>query len=379
LHGLQNVETMARDPIPVLVLAAGGAVSQGVLRSLAASAVPCFRIGACISPRSAGLFDCELAVVSPAARDAGFRDWLFELCAKERVRAVFAGHEGVLRALAGLAAELHDETGARAIVAPAELLELADDKLATSSWLASRGLGFPRHADAADVEASAALAREAGYPLFAKPRRTSGSRGGFRIENEADLERATRLPGYLLQEYLDDEGGEFTAGCLADRRGRVRGAIVLRRELAFSLTVRAEAGEFPAQRAEAVAIAAALGAPGPVNVQMRMRAGRPVCFEVNLRFSSTTPMRTAFGFAEVEAALRHLALGEELPEMPVITSGVALRAWRELYPEPAALAELESRGRLDTPRAHVVSEPPESEESRGGPVAARAAALVERG
>jgi carbamoyl-phosphate synthase large subunit len=125
-------------------------------------------------------------------------------------------------------------------------------------------------------------------------------------------------------------GDEYTAGCFSSSAGEVQGSIVMRRSLAAGTTVEAELGDFPEPRAEAVRIAEQLRPLGPCNVQLREHQGRPVCFEINVRFSGTTPIRAHYGFNEVEAALRQFVLGETAA-LPAITSGRAVRYWNEVY------------------------------------------------
>jgi carbamoyl-phosphate synthase large subunit len=125
----------------------------------------------------------------------------------------------------------------------------------------------------------------------------------------------------------------------------------MRRELRESTTYRAEAGEFPEVRAEAESIARALRPMGPLNVQLRVAGGRPVAFDLNVRFSGTTPARARLGFNEVEAALRHFLRGEPI-EPTEVTRGTMLRYWNERYVPADATEELARTGRLEDPRAH---------------------------
>ncbi|MEO7793836.1 MAG: ATP-grasp domain-containing protein [Thermoanaerobaculia bacterium] len=329
-----------RPDLTVLVLAAGGTVSQGILKALAAGGLRCRVLAACVSPLAAGLHWAERAMLSPLAADPDFAPWLFELCRSERIDAVLAGQENVLDRLAGLAQELRDRTGVVALVAPPASLAIARDKLETCQWLQSEELPYPAFAAADDDVAVEQLVRRFAFPLWAKPRCASGSRGGFRVDDAEALAEVRRKPGYLLQEFLGADDDEYSAGVLSDLEGVPRGVIVLKRRLAFGLTVAAEAGDYPDAEAVARAVAAALAAPGPCNVQMRRHRGRFVPFEINLRFSSTTPVRVALGFPEVEAALRHFVLNEPLPPLPRVTRGVAVRHWEESYPDPDQIERL---------------------------------------
>ncbi len=336
--------------LTVLVLGVGGNVSQGILKALALSPLSCRVIGACVSPLSAGLYTADQAWVSPRADDPGFGDWLVSTCRAEKVQAILSGVEPVLSVLALHAQQIRQESGAICMVSPPACLSIGDDKLATCRWLESQGLNFPRYAASEDRTGLDRLVQACGYPLFAKPRQGKSAQGLVEIRSPAELAYAASLPGYVIEEYLGESDSEYTAGCFNDRDGRVRGALVMRRELLQGTTYRAETGDFPDVRAEAVRIAAALQPMGPSNIQLRMAAdGRPVCFEINVRFSGTTPMRARLGFNDVEASLRHFVLGEDICDLPFITHGVALRYWNEMYIDSKACSTLKQTGKLDAP------------------------------
>lgn len=343
------------ERLTVLVLGVGGNVSQGILKALALSALPCRVVGACVSPLSLGLYTVDRAYVSPQANDPAFLDWLLNVCRDEGVQAILSGVEPVLDALAPHAETIRRQTGARCIVSDPAVLAIGDDKLVTSQWLEAHGCNFPRSAASEDEAGIARLVAACGYPLIAKPRTGKGRHGFIAIHNAADLAYAASQRGYLVQEHLGDADAEYTAGCFSDRDGRVRGTIVMRRDLQEGTTYRAEVGAFPDVRAEAARIAAALRPMGPCNIQIRMAGGRPVCFEINVRFSGTTPLRAHFGFNDVEAALRQYVLGEPTADLPLVTSGIALRYWNEMYVDPAAAITLRRTGRLDAPRDFPLS------------------------
>lgn len=328
----------------LLVLGVGGNVSQGILKALARSRLPHRVVGACVRASSLGLYTVDRACLSPYADDPAFEGWLFDTCRRERIDGVLSGVEAVLDRLAGCAERLRQETGAVAIVSPPDRLAIGSDKLLTCQWLESNGLNFPRYAAVEDEAAVAGLVSDVGLPLVAKPRHGRRSMGLIEVRDETDLRYARTRPGYVLQEHLGDPQTEYTVGCVGDRDGRVRGVIVLHREILGGSTHQAEAGEFPAVRAEALRIATALRPLGPCNIQLRESAGRPVCFEINVRFSGTTPARVQLGFDEVEAVVRHFVLGEEMPELPVVTGGMMLRYLNEMYVDPSACRALEETG-----------------------------------
>jgi carbamoyl-phosphate synthase large subunit len=338
--------------LSVLVLGVGGNVSQGILKALAISKLPCRVVGACVSSLSFGLYTVDKAYISPLANDLAFPDWLVRLCRTEHVQAILSGVEPILTILADQAEKIQAETGAVCIVSSAKCLTVGNDKLLTSQWLRDNGFAFPRTADAADPEGVKALLRACGYPLIAKPRYGKGARGVFELRGDEELQSAMARNSYVIQEYLGDPHLEYTVGCFSDRESRVRGALVMRRDLLEGTTYRAEAGYFPEVREEAIRIAKALGPLGPCNIQMRIRDGHAVCFEINVRFSGTTPVRARLGFNDVEATLRHYVLGQPAADLPVITKGVCLRYWNEVYVSEDAKKKLDEAGELDRPRSY---------------------------
>jgi carbamoyl-phosphate synthase large subunit len=338
------------EALTVLVLGVGGNVSQGILKALALSSLRLRVVGACISPHAFGLYTADTAYISPRADDPEFLSWLLDVCRRERVQAVFSGVEPVLAFLASHADEIRRETGATCVVSDPAALAVGGDKVATCQWLAQHGFNSPRWARAEDAQAVQVVVNACGYPLIAKPRTGKGRHGVVDVRNPADLAWVMAQADYIIQEHLGDDESEYTAGCFCDRAGRVAGSIVMRRGLLEGTTVWAELGEFPDVRAEAERIGAALRPMGPCNVQLRISKGKAVCFEINVRFSGTTPMRAHLGFNDVDAALRHYVLGEPVPPLPVITEGLVLRYWNEGYAHPRSYQALIQARRLDSPR-----------------------------
>jgi carbamoyl-phosphate synthase large subunit len=340
----------------ILVLGAGGNVSQGIMKALALSSLRPRIVAACVEPSSAGLFAADAAYVSPLAYDPGFANWLVEVCLAEGIDGVLSGVEPVLEVLASEAEQLRRATGAIAVVSPSEKLAIGADKLETCRWLTANGLPCPGFADAGDRAAVDELLEQHGYPLVAKPRRGKGSAGVRVVRRKEDLASLSAGGEMVIQQYLGSSESEFTAGCFCDRHGALRGSIVMRRVLAHGTTQRAEIGAFSDVREVAERICRELRPVGPCNVQLREQAGEPIPFELNVRFSGTTPVRAHFGFNEVDAAVRHFVLGEPGVDLPAVHEGVAVRYWNEIYPQPAAITALRDTGTAPGPAAGATTE-----------------------
>ena len=343
---------MPAQVINILALAVGGNVTQGILKALARSPVPHRVVGADISPLQMGLFTVDRGYVGPAASAPAFREWLVKTCKAEGIDIILTGCEPILRVLSPIRAQVERATGATCLVNPPRIMDICEDKLTTCRWLEAQGFGYPHTANASDHEAVAALLDTYGFPLLAKPRVGGGAVGIYVVNSLDDLDYVCRKPGYLVQEMVGDDESEYTAGIFCDRHGAGQGTIVMWRALLAGTTYRAELGEFPEVRREAERIVAALKPIGPCNVQLRMTARGPVCFEINPRFSGTTPLRAYYGFNEAEAVLRHFVLDEARVELPIVTRGAALRYWNEIYVDPGAVEELRATNRLNDPHAH---------------------------
>lgn len=337
--------------LTILVLGVAGNVSQGILKALHHSSLPTRVLGADITPLGMGLYTVDKAFVSPTASESGFQDWLYRLCQDEKVDVVLSGVEPILDALAVVREDLQRQTGTVCIVSSPDQLEIGRDKLKTCAWLVEKGFEAPICALHDDEAAMAQLLQRASFPLLAKPRFGKGSEGIVRIVNEEELNLLKRRKDYVVQEYLGSPDQEFTAGAFVDRPGNVRGAIVMRRDLLSGTTYRAEIGQFPEVRDIAVRIAGLLKPMGPCNIQLRQTERGPVVFEINVRFSGSTPMREHFGYHEVEAAIRHFVLNEPIADLPLIADGVSLRYWNEIYVSSGAVTSLRTTGRLSNPRA----------------------------
>ena len=333
-------------PLTVLVLAVGGNVSQGILKALQRSTVPCRVLGTDVSAPQMGLYTVERGFVVPWAHEDSFLPSLKRICKAESVDIMLTGCEPVLDFFVAHRAEVEAVTGALCPVNTPETHAICEDKLLTCQWLDAQGFNGPGYAESCDAEAVSALVEAVGYPLIAKPRRGGGSRGLIRVEDADDLAYAMRKPGYLIQESLGDDDHEYTVGCFVDRDGELAGSLVMRRDLVAGTTYRAWVEDNPAVQAESERIATALKAVGPCNVQLRMTERGPVCFEINARFSGTAPIRAALGFNEAEAFLRHFALNEPVT-LPRITEGMALRYWNELYVPPAVVNRVTASGISD--------------------------------
>lgn len=337
----------------LLLAGLGGNVSQGILKAARLSGIPLKIVGACVSPTSAGLYFCDKAILSPYAADPEFIPWIEKTCAAEEVDLLLSGVEEVLERLSPCRKRLLDKYGTRVVVSDPEKLAIGRDKLATARWLKNNAFPYPDYCLSEEAGSVQALAEKHNYKLIAKPRYGKGSQGLVRIDSPGGLSRLDGLENYVVQEEVGDAENEFTVACYRTLAG-VTHTVVMRRKLTAGTTSFAEIVDNPPLADMASDICKKFSPTGPLNLQFRLGAGsEPVCFEMNVRFSGTAPMRAHFGFEDVKAAIMEYGTREMPTACFQPRPGVAMRYWNEIYVDKSAVLKLGASGFLDDPAART--------------------------
>ena len=328
--------------INILILGVGGNVSQGILRALAVSDIEYRAIGACVDADALGLYFCDTAYVSPYANDPLFIPWLVDVCNKEKINIILTGVEEVIETLAYNKELISKNTKSVFISSDYEKLQISKDKSKTCEWLRDNNCHYPAFANSGDMDAIAKLASDYGYPLIAKPRIGKGSQGVIRIENEEALRQISLMPNYVIQECIGTDKTEYTVGCYCDKEGVLVEMIIMHRELKHGMTLKATVVESKIIREEVEKICRQFRPIGPINIQLRLNEkGIPICFELNVRFSGTTPMRAQFGYQDVVAVINEYVLLKNMANCFNVRKGTVYRYWNEFYIDEKAQAQLQ--------------------------------------
>jgi len=326
--------------VKVFVTGAGGLLGQGMLQSLFDSTLDATVVALDPDPLGAGLYWTPHRSLIPYARDPRFAAVLEATARQERPDAILVGSDVELPVLAGHRERLERELGLRLVVSSPEVVGIADDKYLTYEFLRQHGFDAPLTCLPGE---EGALLAKAGFPVIVKPRVGSRSVGVRVATDRRALDRALAeaVSPVVIQELVADAGSEYTAGALVFD-GRCDASIVMRRELRDGNTYRAFIEPYPDLNRVVRLMAEALGPHGPVNFQFRVDRERVRVFEVNARFSGTTPLRALAGFNDVEMTLRKLVLGEPVRQ-PEIQSIIIVRhlSWTIMRPGEVLLAPQE--------------------------------------
>ncbi len=328
--------------ITVLVTGAGGGVGQGIIKSLRLiSDLPLRIIGADMAAQSAGLYACDKVYLVEGCRSPTYLDSLARIFEAEKVDYYIPGTDIELALCARHRDEIARDFGTRVVVNPLEAVLIADDKARTAAFLAENDLPYPKTWPMTE----ALTLDDLPYPVIAKPA------VGFRsigVEKVGSAQELAAYPGdpelTIVQELIGDDTREFTC-TIVGVNGHLSPVLALRRTLRSGDTYRA----FPERNADVeayvTAIAGKLGVEGACNFQLRLGSdGVPKVFEINARFSGTTPFCSQLGFNPVEFYIKHDQGIGYSPE--IAWDRAVLRYWSELVLPRAALDQLQSTGEL---------------------------------
>lgn len=306
-------------------------------------------LGCDISPLAFGHYDSHFSSTFVIDRD-GYAQNLLDICLREQVDCVIPGGDEPA-VLIGRDHDLFARAGIRLGQNNPKLTERVAHKGHCFEMLASAGIRTPR---TLTVEPGDDIG-DFPMPCIVKPAVASG--GSVFVFFVRSREEASLYCTYLhtngrtplIQEYLPEDGGEFTVGVLSLPDGNSAGAIALKRAFHSKLSVSMRGPDFlissgysqgliedyPAICETAELIASRLGSTGPLNIQGRMASdGSFVPFEINARFSASTYLRTLAGFNEVDWYVRHL-LGLAPRSALGITPGWYLRSLSEVAVAPS--------------------------------------------
>lgn len=333
----------------ILVTGAGALLGQGILRLLQISDFEKKIFTADPDSRSTGHWLGDYAITVPKVSDENFMDKIIEIVLEHSIDAILVGTDVELPIFAKHKSEFLEKYNCKVIVSSEEVVTIANDKFLTANFLKVNNFPYPFSVMANDVDKLKEIEDKLGFPLFAKPFDGARSIGIKKIENHEELMEIYHPESNLVvQQFLSEEEGEYTSGCTVIN-GECKAIVTLKRDLRDGNTYRAYRNEHTSKYDKfIIPIAEKLNSDGPVNFQFRIFNDKPVIFEINGRFSGTTPLRHFFGYNEVEAILKYYLFDEDI-KMPVLKNGVVLRTWSDLFVEEEDINKLQQKEKLESP------------------------------
>jgi carbamoyl-phosphate synthase large subunit len=276
----------------VLITGCGGDIGQSIGKILKSkSEIFSLVIGADLHKDHAGKFIFDECHIVPRCDADSYQLEVSELIEKNEIDIVIPISEPELRQM-----EKHqyqdDFFDKPAIMANLQSLQVGFDKKLTAEFLEYHELPFPETFLISDYHKKK-------YPVLIKSRDGSGSKSIHLVHNQDELKLYQKIyPDFIVQEFLIDQGGEFTCGLFRSTSGEIRD-IIFKRKLMGGFSGFGIREEHPMISKLLYKLATLLDLKGSINVQLRLVDGIPVIFEINPRFSSTVLFRHLMGYEDV--------------------------------------------------------------------------------
>ena len=305
----------------ILVSGASGIVGYGVLKSLRGLGFKL--IGTTIYSESPANCFSDVFELAPKTSDPAYLDWLQEMIRKYNIDMIIPcieddmflwnQHRGMLSSLTF------------PLLNADSLIRLCADKWKFYKRLAEYDSAY-RIDTTLEADFDKLVARF-GLPFLLKPRRGFASKGIIRVTDQAvfDAHKSDIGSVLMVQPVIGDAGHEYTVSAFFDAESKLCCWQQLRRKLSpAGFTEVAETVELKNIETILMELARIFHPVGPTNFQFREKSGVLKLLEINPRVSSSTSIRTAFGYNEALMSISCFLDGK-IPTQPVLKQGRAIR------------------------------------------------------
>jgi len=313
----------------ILVSGASGIIGYGIMRSLKKSGLELRLLGTSIYNDSAAQGFCDVFEQAPLTTDPGYIDWLNLMIRKHHIDLIIPGIEDDVYKWANHLSEI-EQSGAKIMMNNTELIPVCKDKW--EFYKASRKYDIQYTIESSLNSEFNFLVDEFGLPFILKVRTGSASIGIVKVDSHKIFLQHQRKIGPILmaQPLVGDTEHEYTTSAFGDGRGNFSSFITLKRKLSKDgFTEKAEVVFLDEIKDALLALCKIFKPIGPTNFQFRMHNGELKLLEINPRISSSTSIRTAFGYNECKMAVEYFLEGKAIIQ-PDIKRGKAVRYVEDL-------------------------------------------------
>lgn len=311
------------EKINALVTGIGTIIGYGIINSLRASKYDVHIVGMDMNPEAVGKHWCDEFVIAQPASADNYIPFLKKTMDDYRIDIVLIGIEQDMNRISASRQELAYYLD-RIVVNTEKVIDFTNDKWTTFEFLSKNNL--PAIDSTLETEYSK-LRAYFGGDFLVKPRKSYSSRGIKIIKDEITFNYYKYLNGneMMCQRICGDNEHEFTAAAFCYGNGNCSKPIILKRKLSFEgSTLTAEVVDCKPIEESIIKLTGLLKPIGPTNFQYRLEGDVAYLLEINPRISSSTSLRTAFGYNESEMAIDFFVRGtKEL--FPSVKKGKAVR------------------------------------------------------
>jgi carbamoyl-phosphate synthase large subunit len=326
----------------ILVTGAGGGIGQGIIKCLKMiKDIDIKIVAADISEFAAGLYTVDAAYLVDKCDSKKYLKDLSKIFKKELIDFYIPGTDLELKFCALNKQLIKSKFNVHTIISSVEVINICDNKYETSSFLRKHGFNYPKTAYLKNVDLESVK-----YPVVIKPSVGCGSKEIYKVNNLDELgPHLKKTKDKIIQEYVGSDDMEFT--CTIVKIGdELSPVLVLKRNLRFGDTYRAQPIKSKKIERYIFDIATKLEIDGGCNFQLRLDMhGEPKIFEINSRFSGTTPFCSQIGFNPVEFYLKRSAGLKSF--INIDYNSIILRYWSEIVVKKNLIKKLSTNHNID--------------------------------
>ncbi|MCI8991545.1 MAG: ATP-grasp domain-containing protein [Eubacterium sp.] len=307
----------------VLVSGVGAIIGYGLIQSLKASKYDVHITGMDIYDDAYGRYVCDEFVQAVPAAAPEYPLFLKKLMEEKEIDLVMFGTEQEIYRLMD-EREIMREQYKKLVINSREIVELSKDKWKTYEFLVKNGFQAIPTYRTGEFQT---LAETLGLPFLLKPRRSYASKGIEKIHDREEFDFFRKRAGdqFMVQKIVGDAEHEYTVATFGFGDGTCIRPIMLKRKLSQEgATAKAWVTESEEVEQLVYQMAELLKPVGPTNFQFRYDNGKYLLLETNPRISSSTSIRTAFGYNEAQMCVEYF-VEHTRPEDAVIKKGAAIR------------------------------------------------------
>jgi carbamoyl-phosphate synthase large subunit len=319
----------------ILVTGAGGGIGQGVIKSLRMIKDMDIKIVAAdMSELATGLYAADVSYLVDKCDSDKYLETLSRIFKKESIDFYIPGTDVELKFCAINKQLIMDEFSVHTVISSEKVIDISHDKYKTSLFLSKNGFNHPETSYLKDVDIQGVK-----YPIIVKPSIGYGSIGVYKVKSFSELTpHLKNSKGIVIQECVGNKDTEYTC-TVVKVNGVLSPVLALKRVLRSGDTYRAEPEKSEIIEQYVLNVATKLDIDGGCNFQLRLDMhGSPKIFEINSRFSGTTPFCAQIGFNPVEFYLKG-TLGLE-SDVNIDYNSIVLRYWSEAVVHKSSLNKL---------------------------------------
>ncbi len=269
----------------VLVTGAGGDSAQGVIRALRKSSSNYFIGSVCINKNSPGLFLSDMfEIAPPLINEEEYIAFLIDFIQRHSIDILIPTIDSELSLISKSREIIEDCCTVKVIVGSSESINICSDKLLSSAYLSSIGLG---QLETMTIEDRGKIRDKisSGVKIIMKPKNGGGSKG-IRILDQTNLSDDYWLNDNSIYQDFEHFSKEITAVVMKNGK-QVVATAVFERILEGGRTTWCKRIESDAFDSMLRHVAEGLDIPY-LNVQFGLVDGQAHIFDLNPRFSGST-------------------------------------------------------------------------------------------